>query len=663
MSARLDELAQRWSLAIRDDGPGPSEQLDVVLDAFTQHLVRFLPWMLGPYRETVEPLWVKSSELFGSVAARRGLAAGEVIEEFQLLRELVIRDLYKDPPMGGRLPLSLREVLRLNRGIDRGVTHASVGHTDALFFQFFEGEGAAPSDPIDLADEVAGSAGEHVPGARRGGRSRAGQGGPGLSPGGSRAERSLEGDLPPEELRRLAREVSDWMADYLASVEDFPVLSRVEPGAVRSALPPSGPDRGESMDRVLADFRDTILPGITHWNHPGFFGYFSITGSGPGILGEMIAAALNVNAMVWRSSPAATELEEVVADWLRQWMGLPEDFDGVINDTASSSTLHALAAAREVAYPEARSQGMFDLPRGRIYASEHAHSSVEKAVITLGFGREGYRAVPADGEYRMDPEGLRAAVRRDVEKGIRPVAVVATTGTTSTSSVDPVEPIADIAEEHGLWLHVDAAYGGPASMVPELRSLFRGWERADSVVVNPHKWLFTPVDCSLLYCRRPADLVRAFSLVPEYLRSKNVDEVRNLMDYGVALGRRFRALKLWFVMRWFGRDGIVVRLRAHVEMARSFAARVDAAEGWERMAPVPLATVAFRRVPEGLDPEAVDALNHRILERVNESGEVFLTHTALEGRVALRLAVGNVRTRPEHVARAWTLLEAAASQG
>lgn len=471
------------------------------------------------------------------------------------------------------------------------------------------------------------------------------------------------GDLPPEELRRLAGEVAEWMADYVASVGELPVLSRVEPGAVRDALPVSGPDEGESMDRVLGDFRDIILPGITHWNHPGFFGYFSITGSGPGILGEMIAAALNVNAMVWRSSPAATELEEVVADWLRQWLGLPEGFDGVINDTASSSTLHALAAAREVAYPEARSRGLFGAPRGRIYASEHAHSSVEKAVVTLGFGREGYRAVPADAQYRMDPHRLREAVRMDMEAGVRPVAVVATTGTTSTSSVDPVEPIAEIAAEHGIWLHVDAAYGGPAAIVPELRPLFRGWERADSVVVNPHKWLFTPVDCSLLYCRRPEDLVRAFSIVPEYLRSKNVDEVRNLMDYGVALGRRFRALKLWFVMRWFGREGIVARLRAHVDMARSFASEVDASDGWELMAPVPLATVAFRRAPEGWSPDEVDALNHRILERVNDTGEVFLTHTALEGRVALRLSVGNVRTRPEHVARAWALLKEAAARG
>ena len=429
---------------------------------------------------------------------------------------------------------------------------------------------------------------------------------------------------------------------------------------MRAGLPREGPERPESLDDALRDFREIVLPGITHWNHPGFFGYFSISGSGPGILGEMITAALNVNAMVWRSSPAATELEEVAADWLRRWLGLPAAFDGVINDTASSSTLHALAAAREVAYPEVRADGLFGAQRGRIYASEQAHSSVEKAVVALGFGRGGFRTVPTDDAYRMDPDALRDAVRDDVDAGVRPVAVVATLGTTSTSSIDPVARIADVAEEFGLWLHVDAAYGGPAAIVPELRPLFGGWERADSIVVNPHKWLFTPVDCSLLYCRRPDDLVRAFSIVPEYLRSGNVDEVRNLMDYGVALGRRFRSLKLWLVMRAFGREGIVSRLREHVALARGFAEWVEAAEGWALVAPVPLGTVAFRRVVPDLDPSAVDALNHRILDRVNATGEVFLTHTAVDGRVALRLSVGNIRTRAEHVERAWALLREAA---
>ena len=458
----------------------------------------------------------------------------------------------------------------------------------------------------------------------------------------------------------MGTEVAEWIADYLETVGERPVLPSLQPGEIRGRLPASAPEQGEPMDDALRDFREIVLPGITHWNHPAFFGYFSITGSGPGILGEMLTAALNVNAMVWRSSPAATELEEVVADWLRQWLGLPEGFDGVINDTASSSTLHALAAAREVAYPDARERGLFGLPPGRIYASEQAHSSVEKAALTLGFGKKGFGAVPADREFRMDPEALRSMVRADIESGLRPIAVVATLGTTSTSSIDPVDAIADVAEEFGMWLHVDAAYGGPAAIVPELRGLFDGWERADSVVVNPHKWLFTPVDCSLLYCRRPRDLVRAFSIVPEYLRSDNVDEVRNLMDYGVALGRRFRSLKLWFVLRYFGREGVIDRLRAHVALARGFSDWVDASDGWERMAPVPLSTVAFRRFDPGLDGAGNDALNHRILERVNATGEAFLTHTALGGRVAIRFSVGNLRTRESHVTRLRALLEEAA---
>ena len=474
----------------------------------------------------------------------------------------------------------------------------------------------------------------------------------------------LPGDLPPEEFRRLAHEAADWMADYLAGVGSLPVMARVRPGEVRARLPGGPPDSGEDLDAALADFRDIVLPGITHWNHPAFFGYFSVTGSGPGILGEMLTAALNVNAMVWRSSPAATELEEVTLDWLRQLVGLPAEFDGTINDTASSSVLYALAAAREAAYPEAHEPGLFGLPRGRVYASEHAHSSVEKAVLALGFGREGYRAIPSDEAFRMRPDALRDALREDVASGVRPVAVVATLGTTSTTSVDPVDAIAGVAEEFGAWLHVDGAYGGPGAIVPELRPLFAGWERADSVVINPHKWLFTPVDCSVLYCRRPRDLVRAFSIVPEYLRAAETGKARDLMNYGIALGRRFRALKLWFVLRWFGREGIVANLREHVRLARTFAGWVEAEDGWVLAAPVPFSLVCFRRTRPGDSGEEADALNQRILDRVNASGEAFLTHTRLCGRLVLRLAVGNLKTREEHVARTWELLrEAARAEG
>ena len=439
------------------------------------------------------------------------------------------------------------------------------------------------------------------------------------------------------------------------------MFPKVQPGDVRSALPGTPPEEGGSLSDAFTDFRDLIVPGVTHWNHPAFFGYFSITGSGPGVLGEMLAAALNVNAMVWRSSPAATELEELTADWLRQLLGLPGDFDGVINDTASSSSLYALAAAREVAYPEAHTSGLFGQPPGRVYASEETHSSVEKAALTLGFGQDGYRRIPTDAHFRMRPDALREAVEEDVASGVRPVAVVATLGTTSTTALDPVREIADLTREYGLWLHVDAAYAGPAAIVPELRSLLDGWELADSIIVNPHKWLFTPIDCSLLYCRRPEALVRAFSVVPDYLKAPDRSSGRNLMEYGVSLGRRFRALKLWFVLHYFGRQGIIERLREHVAMAQELAAWIDAAPQWERVAPAPLSLVVFRFSPEGLDGAALDDAHHRILERVNESGEAFLTHTVVRGRTAIRLSIGNLKTTREHVHRAWELLQEAAA--
>lgn len=469
------------------------------------------------------------------------------------------------------------------------------------------------------------------------------------------------GDMPPEELRRLAHETADWIADYMASVEGLPVFPDTMPGDLRAALPASAPEDGESMDRVLQDFRDLVVPGLTHWNHPGFFGYFAITSSGPGVLAEMLAAALNVNAMVWRSSPAATELEDVTTEWLRILLGLPGGFEGVINDTASSSSLYALAAAREVAYPEAHRTGLFGLPAGRIYASEQAHSSIEKAVLTLGFGQDGFRTIPCDPEYRMDVGALRAAMEEDVAAGVRPVAVVPTLGTTSSGSIDPVAAVGAVARDFGAWMHIDAAYGGPVAILPELRPMFDGWEQADSIVVNPHKWLFTPIDCSVLYCRRPEALVRAFSIVPEYLTSSEQSESRSLMDYGVSLGRRFRALKLWFVLRYFGREGIVRRLREHVRIAADLEGWVAKTEGWRVVAPVHLGLVTLRYAPTGVVGPTLDAMNHKILDRVNASGEAFLTHTVLDGRTVIRVSIGNIKTTEEHVARVWALLLDAAA--
>ncbi len=467
--------------------------------------------------------------------------------------------------------------------------------------------------------------------------------------------------MDAESFRRYGYQVVDWIAEYLNDVERYPVLAQVEPGDIKAQLPAHPPDQPESMARILEDFEQVIVPGITHWNHPAFFGYFSITGSAPGILGECLTAALNVNGMLWKTAPAATELEELTLDWLRQMLGLPENFRGIIMDTASMATLTAIAAARESLNLDIRQKGMAgrpDLPRLRLYTSEHAHSSVEKAALTLGVGQEGVRKIPVDDEFRMDPRALALAVEQDIAAGWRPFCVVATVGTTSTTSIDPVPEIAAVCQRHGLWLHVDGAYGGMAALLPEMRQVLDGCHRADSFVVNPHKWLFTPIDCSAFYVRDPGILKRAFSLVPEYLRTSDEDAT-NYMDWGVQLGRRFRALKLWMIIRYFGHEGLAARIRHHIEMAQQFAAWVDASPDWERTAPALFSTVCFRAHPRGIDDEALlERLNTQLLESINRSGEVFLSHTKLEGTYTLRLAIGNIRTTEEHVARAWELLQA-----
>lgn len=476
------------------------------------------------------------------------------------------------------------------------------------------------------------------------------------------------GDVPAEAFGLAAHDVVRWMVGYLEQVENFPVLSQVSPGQVQAALQPAPPISGEPLERLLADFEALILPGITHWNHPSFHGYFAISGSAPGILGEMLTAALNVNGMVWRSSPAVTELELHVLGWIRDLMGLPKEFFGIIQDTASTSSHLALAGARLRAYPEVREQGLFGLPRGRIYLSEEAHSSIEKAALALGFGTEDLRKIPVDRYFRMDARALAQTMAADQAAGIRPVAVVATLGTTSTTSVDPVQDLLAISRAHGAWLHVDAAYGGAAALLPELRSLFEGWQGADSIVVNPHKWLFTPVDCSLLYTRDRDALRDALSLVPEYLRTPGAEEpVTNLMDYGVALGRRFRALKLWFVMRAFGVQGLQDRIRAHIDMARGLRDRMEETPGWDVLGPVPFSTVVFRRDPGGLSAPERDALNLALLEAVNASGIAFFSHTRLRGEIWLRWAIGNLRTEPRHLQATWEFLRqwtpAAAANG
>ena len=469
-------------------------------------------------------------------------------------------------------------------------------------------------------------------------------------------------DMDPGAFREHGRAVIDRIADYLAHPEHVDVLPGVRPGAIRERLPDQTPDEPEPFDRILDDYDRLIVPATTHWNHPGFFAYFGITGSAPGILGEALAAALNVNAMVWKSGPAQTELEEVTLGWLREMIGLPKSFHGVINDTASSSTLYALAAAREAAGLEIRARGMAgrdDLRPLRVYTSEEAHSSVDKAAITLGIGAENVVRVATDDEYRMSVDALRDAVRQDRARGLRPLAVVATVGTTGVTAVDPVPAIADICRSDDLWLHVDAAYGGSAAVVPEHRHVLDGCDRADSLVVNPHKWLFVPIDCSAAFTRHPDVMRRAFSLTPEYLETGETDGT-NLMDYGVSLGRRFRALKLWFVLRYFGRTGIVAALREHIRLARWFANEVQNHRDFELLAPVPFSVVAFRFRPRETDDEhELDRLNQAILDRVNASGEIFVSHTRVAGRYAIRLAIGNLRTSETHVRRAWELFREA----
>lgn len=481
-------------------------------------------------------------------------------------------------------------------------------------------------------------------------------------------------DMDPEAFRAAAHAVVDVMADYFETIEARAVFPVIEPGSLRPQFPASAPESPEPIETILADYARLIEPNATHWQHPGFLAYFATTASGPGILGEMLTAALGQNPMLWRTSPIGTELEVVVVDWLRQALGLPEVFDGLLTDTASTSTLIALAAAREAAGTEAAVRGLAgrdDLGLGlRVYASAEAHSSVEKACMTLGLGRESLARIQTNERFEMDVATLRHAIAADRERGYRPIAVVATLGTTSSTSVDPIAAIADIARREGIWLHVDAAYAGVVAMLPQRRDPFAGWDRADSIVINPHKWLFTPLDASLLLTTRMPELRAAFSLVPEYLRTLDrAAPVRDYNEYTPQLGRRFRALKLWIQLRWFGLDGLRRRIERHLELAADLAATIEADPDWEIMAPVPFSTVCFRWRPADLvdraaTPEVaefLDAANAAIMDAVNRTGEVFLSHTRLADRFTIRIAVGNLRTEARHVQRAWSLLRAAAA--
>jgi aromatic-L-amino-acid decarboxylase len=461
-----------------------------------------------------------------------------------------------------------------------------------------------------------------------------------------------------EDFRRAGHDTVDWIVDYLSTMGDLPVLAQTKPGQLHDSLPASAPDRGESFAGILADFDKLVVPAVTQWNHPRFFAYFACTGSTPAILGEMLAAALNTNGLHWKTSPALAELEQRTLGWLGEWIGLPDDWFGIVYDTASTSSMHAIVCAREMVAPEARAEGS----RGDLvlYTSEQSHSSIEKGAIAVGLGQRNVRKVPVDSAFRMRADALAAMAAEDKAAGKRPMCVVATVGTTSSTSIDPLAQIVEIAEQHGMWVHVDAAYAGAAAMLPEHRHIFAGVERAHSLVFNAHKWLLTPIDLSAFYTRRPDILRRAFSLTPEYLKTQEDPRAHNLMDYGVPLGHRFRALKLWFVMRYFGRERIQQMLRSHIQWAQQFAALVDADPRFERVAPVPFSVICFRY--KGTDQEGTDQENQAIQEKVNSSNRVFISGTVLNGKFVLRVAIGNLATTWDDVQEAWGLIKKASDE-
>jgi aromatic-L-amino-acid decarboxylase len=469
------------------------------------------------------------------------------------------------------------------------------------------------------------------------------------------------GDTPPKEFRKQLYQLADWIADYREKIAERPIAPNVQPGEILSQLDHDPPEIGTPFDKIFTDIDRVIVPGIAHWAHPQFMSYFGCTTTNPGILAEMITGALNVNAMTWRNGPAATELETLVLDWLRQWLGLPNEFAGVVYDTASISTMHALATAREQVAPNTRKLGLGgrDLPTFRIYASDQAHSSVEKGAIAIGVGEENVQRVPSDAEFRMNVAALRKMIAQDRQESFRPMAVVGTVGTTSTASVDPVPEIAQVCREEKMWLHIDGAYGAGLALLPECKWITAGWSEADSIVINPHKMLFVPLDFSALYVRDIGRLRRLFTLNPEHLHLRDpVGAEINYMDYGVQLGRRFRALKAWVVWRAFGREGIAERIREHLRLAHLLVDWIKSDERFELSAPVVMPVVCFRFVADNeTNNDKIDILNSKIVARINASGRVYLTQTKLRGRTVMRIGLGNVLTTEQHLRNVWQLIQ------
>ena len=466
-----------------------------------------------------------------------------------------------------------------------------------------------------------------------------------------------------DEFKSHGHELVEWMADYFGHIESYPVKSPVRPREIIEKLPQSPPQEGEPFEAIMKDFNDIILPGMTHWQSPNFFAYFNANNSFPSILAEMLMATMGAQCMIWQTSPAATELEERVMEWVARLIGLPKGFTGVIQDTASTATLCSLLTAREKASDFGINEKGFGGDRYAVYSSTEAHSSIEKAVKIAGFGRNQLRKIPVDEAFALVPGDLEEAIRQDLEAGIKPLAVVAAIGTTGSTAIDPLAAIADICRKYNVWLHVDAAYAGSALVLPEMRWMIEGIDRVDTFVFNPHKWMFTNFDCSAYFVKDHGALIRTFEILPEYLKTREGSRVNNYRDWGIALGRRFRALKLWFVIRTYGVDGLRQKIGQHLRWAAELAGIIKGEEDFELLAPVPLATLCFRYRPRGIDdPQHLNRLNARLLETLNDTGKLYLTHTKLKGIYTLRLVVGQTNIDKSHVMQAWQLIRQAAAQ-
>lgn len=460
------------------------------------------------------------------------------------------------------------------------------------------------------------------------------------------------------EFRKFGHQIVDWMSDYLENVEKYPVKSQVEPREILSKLPLAAPIKGESFSQMFSDFEEIIIPGITHWQNPSFFAYFPANSSRPSILAEMLTATIGAQCMSWVTSPAATELEERVMEWLRDMIGLPKDFSGVIQDTASTSTICSLLTAREkLTNYEVNESGLFDQDILTTYCSSETHSSIEKAVKIIGLGKKNLRVVPVDENYAINPSILIETIESDIDEGKRPMAVVATIGTTGSTAIDPLKQIGEICSKYKIWLHVDAALAGTALLLPEKRWMVEGTDYIDTFVFNPHKWMFTNFDCSAYFIKDPEALVHTFEILPEYLKT-TAEGVKNFRDWGLQLGRRFRALKLWWVIKHYGIEGLQKKIRFHLDLTKSLRKKIEASPEFELLAPVPLNTICFRYHPPNVDAEEeLNRLNEELLQNVNKTGKIFITHTKLNGKYTLRFAIGQTEVQEKHINNAWQLIQ------